>query len=362
MSAAPKKIAILGSVGIPAGYGGFETLAEQLVVQNRMGTKHALTVYCSSLAFDERRASYMGAALRYIPLPANGPASVLYDAWALISAAWRGADAALVLGVSGALVFPFVRALSRMRIVTNVDGIEWRRGKWGPVARTFLKLSERLAVRWSHEVIADNPAIATYLFETYGRTCPVIPYGGDHALVPGKPWPEPLPPRYALAISRIEPENNPEVILSAFADRTDLPLVYLGNWDTPLGQKLGARFDGVPHLHLLPSDHDLGRLATLRGGAEVYIHGHSAGGTNPSLVEAMHFGLPVIAWDCAFNRLTTQDKALYFTDARDLDDKLDGIEAAAPTLGAEMRRIAVQEYLWAPVAARYFELLSGATR
>jgi glycosyltransferase involved in cell wall biosynthesis len=349
-------------VGIPARYGGFETLAENLVAQNRMQGKHAITVWCSGLMIADRRTSYLGAELRYLPLRANGVSSVPFDILSLILAAWRGADAALVLGVSGAIAFPFLRAFSRMRIVTNVDGLEWKRLKWGPGARTFLRFSERMAVRWSHEVIADNPAIAEHLREAYGRDCPVIAYGGEHVVeVEPKPFAHALPPRYGLAISRIEPENNAEAILRAFARRPGLPLLYFGNWDeTRHGRNLKLRFSEVPHLHLLPAEHDRGRLRTLRAEAEVYVHGHSAGGTNPSLVEAMQFGRPVIAFDCAFNRHTTANEALYFTDADSLGEVLDGLGAeTAARVGAAMRRIATERYQWPPVAARYFELLAA---
>jgi glycosyltransferase involved in cell wall biosynthesis len=311
--------------------------------------------------FSERRTSFLGAELRYLPFKANGISSVPFDILSLVFAAWRRSDAVLLLGVSGAIALPLVRLVSHTRIVTNVDGLEWKRLKWGPGAQAFLKFSERMAVRWSHEVIADNPAIADHLRQAYGRDCPVIPYGGEHVVeVESKPFAHALPPRYALAISRIEPENNPEAILKAFARRPGLPLLYFGNWDdTRHGRNLKLRFSEVPHLQLLDAEHDQGRLRTLREEAEVYIHGHSAGGTNPSLVEAMHFGRPVIACDCAFNRHTTLDEALYFTDADSLGEVLDDLGAETATrVGAAMRRIARERYLWPPIAAHYFKLLT----
>lgn len=357
-----KKIAILGTVGLPARYGGFETLTENLVAQNRRQANYAITVYCSSRAFKEKRRSYLGAKLCYLPLSANGAASVPYDILSLLLAAWRKSDAVLLLGVSGAIALPIFRLISCARVITNVDGLEWKRTKWGYFSRLFLKLSERIAVRFSHEVVADNPAIATYLRETYNRACPVIAYGGEHA-IEAKPKTCPIvaPRRYGLAISRIEPENNPEEILKAFAQRPEFPLLYFGNWDaTEHGRALKLRFSGIPHLRLLPAEYDAGRLYNLRQNADVYIHGHSTGGTNPSLVEAMHFGRPIIAFDCVFNRHTTMGKALYFSGAESLGNVLDNLDnESADIAGHSMQQIAREHYLWRKVAADYFDLLEG---
>lgn len=357
------EIAVIGTAGLPAAYGGFETLAANLAARNRaLGSPHALTVYCTSRGRADRPDTYLGARLRYLPLPAHGPLSVLYDALSLFLAARRGARSILLLGVSGAVALPLIRRFSAARIVVNIDGLEWKRAKWGPVARRFLRWSERLAVRHAHSVVADNRAIVEHVEEEYGRWAHLIAYGGDHALqAPAVPWSgPPLPRRYALAICRIEPENNCGLILRAFARKPGLPLVFVGNWQASAhGRALRRRYGAVPGLHLLDPIHDTGRLRTLREGASLYVHGHSAGGTNPSLVEAMHFGLPVLAYDCAFNRHSTEGAARYFADAGGLAalaGRLAPVEAAL--VGAAMRALARRRYLWADVAAAYFGLLA----
>lgn len=357
-----KTIAVLGTVGIPASYGGFETLAENLArFHQTKGLQSRLVVYCSTKAYGARPAQCLGAELRYVGLNANGVSSIAYDVVSLFSAAWRGSDVILLLGVSGAIALPLLRLFSRARIVTNIDGLEWKRDKWSRPARGFLRFSEKLAVRFSHEVITDNAGIADHVTHAYGRPSNVIAYGGDHAVSePERPFTEqPLPERYALALCRIEPENNVAMILEAFARTPALPLVFVGNWGySEFGRALQARYSKVPHLYLLNPIYDVGLLRDLRGRAALYVHGHSAGGTNPSLVEMMHFGVPVLAFDCVYNRYTTEGQALYFADKEGLTGALECLDPVLATdVGNAMRRIAQERYTWDAVGEAYFKLL-----
>ena len=354
-------ISIIGTVGVPATYGGFETLAENLVrFQNERELSVTLHVYCSAPAYAERAQMYFSARLHFLPLSANGVQSIPYDIWSLFSAVLRGTDRILLLGVSGAVALPFIRLLSNARIVTNIDGIEWRRKKWRGAAKWFLRFSERLAVRYSHEVVADNAGIADYVRETYGLDCHVIAYGGDHAVqVAPKPYLGNLPEQYAFALCRIEPENNVDMILEAFSKQTAVPIVFVGNWDNSVyGKGLRERFGGLPHLHLLDPIYDVGVLRHLRERAILYVHGHSAGGTNPSLVEMMHFGVPVTAFDCVFNRHTTGGKAWFFANADQLATLLvSSSPGAAKENGAAMLVLARERYTWDVIGATYFKLL-----
>ncbi|RLA50149.1 MAG: glycosyl transferase [Gammaproteobacteria bacterium] len=356
------KIAILGTVGIPASYGGFETLAQNLVHYHAdHGVTAELTVYCSANAYPDRSPTYSSARLRYVPFDANGPQSIPYDVWSLFDAVRNGATTILLLGVSGALILPLIRLFSRARIVVNIDGIEWKREKWKGLAKCILRWSESAAVCWAHEVIADNPAVAEHVRANYGVDCHVIAYGGDHALaaLPNSASELGLPKNFALALCRIEPENNVLMILDAFARKSDLPLIFIGNWDkSAFGRELKQRFASVSHLHLLEPIYDLGLLRTLREQALVYIHGHSAGGTNPSLVEMMHFGLPVLAYNCVFNSFTTEGKARYFNDSDELRRIVDSLSMPQmKAIGAEMFRIAQLRYTWAKIGQAYFDLL-----
>lgn len=356
------KVMIVGCAGVPAAYGGFETLAENLVLyQERAGLVVELTVFCAKPPSAAKAPRFHAARLRYLPMKANGLSSVVYDLCSLALAAYHRADAVLILGVSGAIGLPLMRVLTRVRLVTNIDGIEWRRAKWGGLARHFLRLSEWIAVRCSHEVVADNQAVADHVMARYGVPCTVIAYGGDHVRsVPATPYSRPVPPRYALALCRIEPENNVDMILSAYARLPDEPLVFVGNWQSSdFGRTMQARYRDCKNIFMHDPEYHLGALRTLRSGASLYVHGHSAGGTNPSLVEMMHFGLPVLAYDCAFNRHTTQAQALFFRSAEELVTLVGAItQEQAESVGSKMQEIAMTDYTWDRIGAEYFKALT----
>ena len=357
-----KNIAIIGTVGLPANYGGFETLVENLVKYHYAASlPDQITVYCSSKSYSSMEEFFLSARLRYVWLHANGAQSIVYDITSLISAVFHRNDVILLLGVSGAIALPFVRFFSSVRIITNIDGIEWRRDKWQGWAKLFLRFSEKMAVRFSHEVIADNGAIAKYVKHTYGVDSHVIAYGGDHAVaVEATALDEyELPESYVFSVCRIEPENNVHMVLGAFAGLNSQALVIVGNWDSSeYGRVLRDKYGSCGNLFLLDPIYDLGKLKTLRQHATFYVHGHSAGGTNPSLVEAMHFGRPVLAFDCNFNRCTTEDKAYYFNTAQQLQNLMGSVGFEnAKRVGLDMLEIAQRCYNWHIVAQQYFTLL-----
>lgn len=361
LKSSARSIAIVGTVGLPAIYGGFETLVENLVrFKEKSEASDDLTVYCSGRIYPERSKKYLSARLKYIPLHANGVQSIPYDFLSLVSAVWHRNDVILLLGVSGAVALPLVRLFSSVRIVTNIDGIEWRREKWQGLAKRFLRFSENMAVRFSHVVISDNGAIADYVMRTYGVESHVIAYGGDHAVaVDSVPLDDfSLAAGYAFSVCRIEPENNVHLVLEAFAGLSSQVLVMVGNWNNgEYGRALRAKYASFVHLRLLDPVYDLGKLKTLRQGMRCYVHGHSAGGTNPSLVEAMHFGRPVFAFDCDFNRATTEGRALYFSDVHGLVRLVQTTsETDASRVGCDMLEIARRRYTWDIVAKQYFGL------
>jgi glycosyltransferase involved in cell wall biosynthesis len=358
------KIAILGTVGVPAIYGGFETLAENLVLNNsRLIYRHDLIVYCSSRSYSVHRAEFEGARLRYLPLDANGKQAMFYDMWSLIDASLRGCDTVLLLGHGGSFVIPILKFFTKTKFVTNIDGIEWRREKWTGIARWIIRQSEAMAVRCSHVVIADNEAIREYLAYEYKQECEVIPYGGDHALdaTLNPQFVEGFPVGYALAVCRIEPENNVAMILEAFA-KLDKPLVFVGNWDrNEYGRQLKARYRNHSSITIHDPVYEPRSLRSIRDGASLYVHGHSAGGTNPSLVEIMHFGIPVIAHGCSFNRHSTEGKALYFQTSDELVELMQNlVQEDAARIGAQMRNIAQRRYTWDQVSNAYFKLCDRA--
>jgi len=357
-----KKIAIIGTAGIPCRYGGFETLAHQLV--QHLGQQFAFTVYCSGKLYQkgDRPKRWNGARLRYLPMNANGVSSVLYDVLSLLHALLF-ADTILMLGVSGGFAVPLVRLLTKKKVIVHIDGQEWRRAKWGGAARLFLKLSERVAVRWAHADIADNAVIQRYTATYYKTLSMLLAYGADHAhkqrlraeTLQQMPF---LSDPYAFKVARIEPENNIHTIVEAFANLPRHRLVLVGNWDkSAYGRQLREQYKDTPNLFLLDPIYEQELLDQLRSNCHVYIHGHSAGGTNPSLVEAMQLGLPVVSIDVGYNRATTHNQAIYFKDAQDLVRLIPRLSLTQLlNTGIRMKRLAQEHYQWSKIAGSYARL------
>ena len=170
-------VSIVGTNGVPARYGGFETLAENLVKNKTVGIEY--TVFCSAKLYREKQEKYLGAKLRYVNLSANGASSIFYDLISMLLS--LSSDVMLVLGVSGSLFLPVIKLLYRGKIITNIDGIEWKRNKWNGIARFILRISEKSAVKFSDTIICDNQAIVDYVGKTYKREAVLIEYGADHA-------------------------------------------------------------------------------------------------------------------------------------------------------------------------------------
>lgn len=351
-----KKVAIVGTVGVPACYGGFESLVNNLIDYQSDNVQYQ--VFCSSKKYDNKQKNYKKAELIYIPLNANGISSIIYDVFCLLICLFKRPDVTLILGVSGCLFLPIYKLLSKSRIIVNIDGLEWRRNKWNFLAKKFLKKSEEVAVKIADIVISDNQAIANYVEREYGKLSQVIAYGGDHAVNVSNTYSKPLATEeYYLGLCRIEPENNIEMILDAFVS-SSLSLKFMGNWNnSEYGCRLKEKYSKYRNINLLEPNYNVDELYFLRKNCTAYLHGHSAGGTNPSLVEAMHFTIPIFAYDCDFNRFTTNDLAVYFNSSHDLQDKLERFSAGEySTKGAELKNYADEKYRWSQIAGMY-ELL-----
>ncbi len=357
-----RRVAIIGSAGIPPRYGGFEILAQNLVTG--LQSRFRFIVYCSRRLYNkkERLTHKYNAKLVYIPVNPNGPQSIIYDIISMIHAAGN-VDIILILGVSGCLFLPIVKLFSCRKIITHIDGLEWKRKKWNPLVKLFLKLSESLAIKYSDEIIADNEAIKSYIMSAYNIVPQLIGYGGEHAgllsddagiknrfIDAGK--------NYALAISRIEPENNIHVILNAFSDIPSRNIVIVGNWsNSRYSRRLHDKYKYSDNILMYDPVYDQNIINMIRSGCDIYIHGYSAGGTNPSLVEAMYTGKPVIAYDAVFNRITTMNKAFYFKSKEDLVCLLNNTTAQALDKNRKhMKEIAMREYNWKLVSEKYASL------
>ncbi len=356
-----KKVAIIGTCGIPARYGGFETLAENIV--GFFPEKITLTVYCSSKTYTKKLNHYKKANLKYIPLYANGIQSIGYDIISLFSAANKN-DIIFIFGVSGCIILPLFRLFyPSKKLIINIDGLEYKRDKWKKPIRKFLKLSEKLAVKYCDKIIADNKTIQQYIKEEYNKNSYFIAYGGNHVTKRSLSAPlknkYQIPNKYACMVCRIEPENNVHLILEAFSTLS-FPLVIIGNWEhSQYGKQLKNEFGQRKNIFLLDSIYDQDELNQIRSNCSFYVHGHSAGGTNPALVEAMYLGLPVIAYDVPYNRETTFNKAKYFSSVEDLKKIINEIRhTELSKIGSELQKQAKKEYTWEKISAKYLSLIN----
>lgn len=356
-----KSISIIGTVGIPAKYGGFETLVENLSFFHKdKFIEYTLNVYCSSKEYENETPKYKNTNLRYIPIHANGMQSVLYDFLSIFHAIYKKDHFLLILGVSGGLFFPLVKIFTNIKIVTNIDGIEWKRAKWNRIVKLFLKLSEYFAVKFSDVVIADNEIISKYIDQTYQVKSKTIAYGGDHALLAEETNNINTENSFYLALCRIEPENNIDMILESFSS-TGLSLWFIGNWNnSSYGRNLRNKYNNKKNISLLDPIYDINKLYEIRTNAIGYIHGHSAGGTNPSLVEMMFFEIPIYAYDCNFNRESTHNQAFFFKNSADLSGKILGTDPLESRSSARnLKDTAEKEYTWNVIAKKYFDIFDG---
>lgn len=218
-----KRVAVIGSQGVPPKYGGFETLVDNILA-NANRDKVEYTVFCSRPDIATDLTTYRGSRMRYVNMHAHGISSIPYDILSMMKAA-RHYDAILVLGVSGCIFLPMLRLYSRAKIIVNIDGLEHKRDKWESMAKRFLKFSLDTCIRFAHEVVSDNKGIQDFVRETYGREARLIAYGGDHAIRDISEQRQQAildyynltPEHYDLSICRIEPENNCHITLEAYA-------------------------------------------------------------------------------------------------------------------------------------------------
>jgi len=323
-----KKLAIIGTVGLPACYGGFETLAEHLV--EHTSDDYDITVYCSGKKYPkvDRKDTYKGARLKFLPFNANGIQSIIYDTLSIIHSLFKS-DVLLVLGVAGAWLFPFVRLFTSTKIIVSIDGIEWKRDKWNKLAKWYLWWAEGLAVKYSHIDISDNESIQDYTAQRYGSLSQIIEYGADHTLkvkptaLEKKQYPF-LKKSYAFKVCRIEPENNVHVILEAFSEMPKYTLVMVGNWDiNEYGKNLRKRFTDCSNIIMLDPIYNQSKLDVLR----------------------------------------SNQRAIYFSTKKDLVQLVENTSVRTlKMVGESMKNIADNRYTWKTIADKYDYLVKKALR
>lgn len=356
-----KTIAIVGTNGLPGRYGGWDQLLHHLTEQ--LEGDYSFVVYTSSSDAQPGIKEVNGAKLIIVPLKANGIQSIPYDIVSMIYSVWKRHDVLLILGTSGCIFMPLLN-LFGVRTVLNPDGAEYERGKWGRLAKWFLMKSESLGVRYASKVISDNVVIKNTIQTTYNVPSTLIEYGGDHVqyVVLSETTKKTYSiddHQYAFKVCRIVPENNIDLILHCFS-KTSIPLVLIGNWNfSSYGRNLREQYSRFKNLILLDPIYHQKTLDELRGNCGIYIHGHSVGGTNPSLVEAMHLSLCCFVYDVSYNRETTDNAALYFSTEDELSALLSMYEENkidTDQYKKAMSQVAQKRYNWSNITSRYSEV------
>jgi glycosyltransferase involved in cell wall biosynthesis len=360
-----RTLRILGTRGVPAAHGGFETFAEHLALYLvRRGWR--VIVYCQEdgtgpISTD----TWQGIERVTIPIHQTGPKGTMLFDWKAITHAARFRDLCLTLGYNTAVFCAWLR-LKGVPNLINMDGVEWRRAKWGKGAKAWFWVNDWAGCWLGNHLVADHPEIARHLASRVSkRKITTIGYGAKQVLNPGDTAVRRLdlePGGYLTLVARAEPENSVLDIVRGFSmRRRGLRLAVLGHYDEQNyayhAEVKAAASDEVTFLGAI---YDKPVLQALRYHSVAYVHGHQVGGTNPSLVEALGAGNAVIAHDNRFNRWVAGDGARYFRGADDLCAALDDV-LADPQQLARMRASSVQRFenglTWDRILVQYERLL-----
>jgi len=356
------RIAIVGTRGIPNRYGGFEQNAENLAAQFH-DAGHDVTVF-NPHDHPYKLPTWQGVKIRrrfWHERRLGALGIFLYDYLCLAAAFRENFDIVLELGYAPSALYHFLRPAKGPKIITNMDGLEWRRAKWGPFARRILLFCEGLASRTSDAMIADNPAIREYLLAKYKRQAYYVPHGA--ALLED---PDPsvcgnygvAEREYYMLLARMEPENNIETVLDGTISSGDgRAVLVVGGCDGRYGRFLKGKYRKYPHIRFLGAVYEQRAVSSLRRFAKLYFHGHSVGGTNPSLLEAMGAGAYIAAHDNVFNRSVLREHALYFTTADDVAHLMKTYnEEMRDAFAAANRQKLEQTYNWNLVGRAYLTI------
>lgn len=354
------RLALLGSNGIPAHYGGTETFFENLTKQ--LSERYDIAVYCSKNNPKVEGNTYLGAKLLPYPLKANGWQGILYDMVTYLHAAKRN-DVLLIFVANGAPVIPIIRLFyPKVKIVINDGGLdEWKRESYGSFGRAWIKWCFKLSRKCIH--VADNYLYVRSLNNTFGIDAHMIRYGGDNVfpvvptedLIAKYPF---LKDEYYISVSRAQVDNNLHIVLDAFAKSPGKTLVLVSNFmKSEYGKNLYEKYQGYNNLHLINGVYEATDINAIRYNARAYVHSHSRCGTPPSLCEAMFLGRPIISFDADVNHEVTEEHALFFKNADELKDIVDNLTVEQlNSLSKSSYEVSHREYTWAAIANKYADI------
>jgi len=352
------RIALVGTRGVPARYGGFETAVEE-VGRRLADAGHEVVVYCRTADGEPRPETHLGMRLVHLPTVRRRSLETLsHTGLSVAHLLAHRVDAAIVFNAANAPWLPLLRA-ARIPVATHVDGLEWKRAKWGGAGRRYYRVVEALSVRWSDALIADAQGIADYYRDEFAAPTEQIAYGAPkiaggaaHKLADVG-----LTPRgFHLVVARFEPENHVHVIVDGYRrSGATLPLVVVGSAPYADEYTRQVRALGDDRVRFLGGVWDQELLDQLYANCATYLHGHSVGGTNPSLLRAIGAGAATIAFDVSFNREVLQTSGRYFRTPEDVAATLTEAEAdpSAVRRDGNAARVMAARYDWDDVALGY---------
>ena len=355
------KIAILGTRGIPNHYGGFEQFAEFFSVflaQN----KHDVYVYNShNHPYQEHVFKGVNLIHKYDPEYKIGTAGqFIYDFNCIVDARNRNFDIILQLGYTSNSVWSFLLP-KRSIIITNMDGLEWKRTKYSKIVQKILQFAEKAAVQTSDYLVSDSVGIQNYISNKYNKESSYIAYGAELFLSPDGSFLENYkvaPEQYNMVLARMEPENNIEMILDGVvlsADQTTM--LVIGNYKTTYGTYLKSKFKNQANIKFLGGIYNIDHLNNLRHFSKFYFHGHTVGGTNPSLLEAMASGALIASHRNEFNESVLKQNALYFTRAQEVATILETALKKDNLERINKNILAIQNHFnWNKINGQYLQL------
>ena len=358
------KIGILGTRGIPNHYGGFEQWAEHL-------SKGLVEKGCEVFVYNShnhpyKKSKWKGVNIihQYDPEYKMGTfGQFIYDLNCILDSRKRHFDVIIQLGFTSSSLWGWLLPKNKTTIVTNMDGIEWSREKFSKPAQLFLKFAEKWAVGSSDWLIADSPVIKTYYEKNFHKQVIYISYGTtlfeneNFSVIESFNI---TPYNYHLVISRLEPENNIETIIKGVLDSNQSkPLLIVGKYNTPHGKYLFQKYASNSKVQFLGSIFDKEVINNLRYFSDFYFHGHSVGGTNPSLLEAMASGARIVAHDNPYNRSVLNNKGEYFFTSNDITQLLNHATSKSECAGylTENRQRIKDYFLLDTVINQYFQLI-----
>src|SRR5829696_3143119 len=360
------KIAILGTRGIPASYGGFETFAEQLSTR-LVARGHDVTVYCRAHYVSPRQIEYKGVRLKVLPTIRHKYFDTVVHAGlsALHAAALRRFDAALICNAANAPIAPVLRAAG-VPVAINVDGLEHKRRKWNWLGKNYYRVAERLSVWLPNETVTDARVIQDYYLATYGARSTMIAYGAEVERRTDRQavsrWGV-EPNRYVLYVSRLEPENNAEMVIEAFRRvRTPQKLLIVG--DAPYAHEYIAHLRSLARRdrRIVFTGFVFGdAYRALQQNAYCYVHATEVGGTHPALLEAMGYGNCVLTLATPENIEVVGDAGVPYVDEFDLAEKLQRVLRDGSLVQAYRNRAQLRirtHYAWDKVVDQYEQLFA----